>query len=104
MPAVVIGVAAAAAALVIIGYWIQNAVSFSQKVSAMQQQEAALIASGMSPAQAAATAANAVSNLSPSSGSGNNLLGIPWNLLITGAVLVFLGPPIVEAFTKGGSK
>lgn len=101
MPAVAIGLAAAAAALVVIGYWINNAVAFSQKVSAMQQQEASLIAAGVSPVQAAQQAAASVGVLMPSAASGNNLLGIPWNLLIVGGMAIFLGPPLLQAFTKG---
>lgn len=103
VPAVVIGVAAAAAALVVIGYWIHDAYMFAQRVNALKQQEDFFRSQGMSADQAATAAQRAVDNtLGPASAAaGNNLLGIPWNLVITGAVLVFLGPPIVEALSGG---
>ena len=106
-PLVVIGVAAAAAALVIIGYWIKDAYAFAQRLNALQAQEAQLIAAGMDPVSAAARAQEIVDNtLGPAPGTAasinDNLLGIPWTWIITGAVLVFLGPPLIEAF-KGKS-
>jgi hypothetical protein len=101
-PAVVIGVAAAAAALVIIGYWIKNAYDFAQRVNALQAQERALAGNGPITPEIAQQAQNIVDNtLGPAPGSAasinDNLLGIPWTYLIIGAVLVFLGPPILEA-------
>jgi hypothetical protein len=106
-PVVVIGVAAAAAALVVIGYWIKDAIAFNQRVAALQQQEQALIAAGVPPAQAIQQAQGIVNNtLGPAPGSAasinSNLLGIPWTWIITGAVLVFLGPPLIEAMSGKG--
>lgn len=108
-PVVAIGVAAAAAALVVIGYWIKDAYAFNQRLSALQQQEAALIASGVPAAQAATQAQAIVDNtLGPAPGSAasinSNLLGIPWTWLITGAVVVFLGPPLIEAMSGKRNK
>jgi hypothetical protein len=108
-PVVVIGVAAAGAALVVIGYWIKDAYAFNQRLSALQQQEAALIASGVPAAQAATQAQAIIDNtLGPAPGSAasinSNLLGIPWTWLITGAVVVFLGPPLIEAVSGKGKK
>lgn len=108
-PVVAIGVTAAAAALVVIGYWIKDAYAFNQRLSALQQQEAALIASGVPAAQAATQAQAIVDNtLGPAPGSAasinSNLLGIPWTWLITGAVVVFLGPPLIEAVSGKGKR
>lgn len=108
-PVVVIGVAAAAAALVIIGYWIKDAVAFNQRLTALQQQEAAFQAQGMTAEQAAARAQQVVNNtLGPAPGSAasinSNLLGIPWTYLVWGAVAVFLGPPLIEAMSGKGKR
>lgn len=108
-PVVVIGVAAAAAALVVIGYWIKDAVAFNQRLAALQQQENFYTSNGLDPATAAAKASNDVnSTLGPVPGSAasinSNLLGIPWTWLIGGAVVVFLGPPLIEAVSGKGKK
>lgn len=106
-PVVAISVAAAAAVLVVVGYWIKDAYAFNQRLAALQQQEQALIASGVPAAQAATQAQAIVDNtLGPAPGSAasinSNLLGIPWTWLITGAVVVFLGPPLIEAVSGKG--
>lgn len=105
-PLVVIGVAAAAAALVVIAYWIKDAYNFAQRLNALQAQEAALAGPGGTITPTIASQAQAIvdGTLGPAPGSAasinDNLLGIPWTWLITGAVLVFLGPPLVEALNK----
>ncbi len=104
VPMVVIGLAAAGAALIVIGYWIKDAYAFNQRLSALQTQEANLQASGMTADQAASRAQQIVDGtLGPAPGSAgaidSNILGIPWTWLITGAIVVFLGPPIIEAIT-----
>jgi hypothetical protein len=94
----VAGVAAAAAVLITIGYYIQKAVALNQREEFIKSQEAA----GASPQQAANIADQ---TLGPVGGSINdNLLGIPWTWLIVGAVLVFLGPPLIEAFEGRGGR
>lgn len=103
-PVVVIGVAAAAAALVIIGYWIKDAFAFAQRLNALKAQEDRLQAAGI-PADQAARQAQAIvdKTLGPAPGTAgaidNNLLGIPWTWLIFGAVAIFLGPPLIEAMS-----
>lgn len=87
---VAVSVVAAAAALVVIGYWIQRAYNVSQRLNALQAQEAL----GLSPQQAQAIVDG---TLGPAGGSdGDNLLGIPWTWLITGAVLIMVGPKVIE--------
>lgn len=109
-PVVVIDLAAAVAALIVIGYWIKDAYNFAQRVNALQQQEAYLQAQGVPAAQAAQQAQAIVDNtLGPAPGSAasinSNLLGIPWTYLVFGAVAIFLGPPLIEAMgSKKGAR
>jgi hypothetical protein len=91
----VIGVGAAIAALVLIAEWITNAYVFAQRLNALQDAEA----HGMTPTQAAAFVDQ---NLGPISSPG--LFGIPWALLIWGAVAIVLGPPILRALTTGNRR
>lgn len=95
---VAVGLTAAAAALVTIGYWVQKAYREAQRLNALQ----ALVAQGTS---AAAAAAVVDQTLGPAGGTdGDNLLGIPWQWLITGAVLIFVGPKVIEAFENRGGR
>jgi hypothetical protein len=87
----VIGVSAAIAALVVIAKWITDAYVFAQRLNALQAEEA----KGATPAQAAATV-NAVMG---APGATSNFLGIPWSLLIWGALAIALGPPLLRMFT-----
>lgn len=87
----VIGVSAAIAALVVIAKWITDAYTFAQRLNALQAEEA----KGATPAQAAATV-NAVLG-DPNAPS--NFLGIPWSLLIWGALALTFGPTILRMFT-----
>jgi hypothetical protein len=109
-PLVVIGVAAAAAALVIIGLWIKDAYNFSQRLAALQAQEAALAGpSGIVTPQIASQAQSIVDGtLGPAPGSAasinDNLLGIPWTWIIAGAVLVFVGPPLLKTIGDRGNR
>jgi hypothetical protein len=93
---VAVGLAAAAAALVVIGYWIQKAYATAQRLNALQ----ALTAQGLSPDAAAAAVNNTMGP--PGGTDGDNLLGIPWTWLITGAVLIVVGPKVIELFDKRG--
>lgn len=108
-PLVVIGLAAAVAALVVIGYWIKNAYQFAQRLNALQAQEAALAGPGGQITADIAAKAQAIvdGTLGPAPGSSasinDNILGIPWTWLITGAVVVFLGPPLIDALNKKGA-
>jgi hypothetical protein len=88
----VIGVSAAIAALVVIAKWITDAYVFAQRLNALQDAERR----GMTPQ---AAAAYVDSTLGPVSSGG--ILGIPWTLLIWGALAIALGPPIIKAITGG---
>lgn len=80
---VIMGIAAATAALAAIGYWITDAYKFAQKLNAMQ----ALEAKGLTPQEAA----KAVANLDNS----GSVFGVPiW--LIVGAGVLFLVPFIFK--------
>lgn len=108
-PLVVIGLAAAVAALVIIGYWIKDAYVFAQRLTALQQQEAALSGGGqITPEIAKQAQAIVDGTLGPAPGSAgsinNNLLGIPWTWLIGGAVLIFVAPPLLESLNSRESR
>lgn len=88
----VISASAAIAALVVIAKWITDAYVFAQRLNALQAQEA----QGKTPEQAAAIV-NSV--LGPP--ASNSFLGIPFELIIWGAIAIFLGPPIIRALTSG---
>lgn len=91
----VAGVAAAAAVLVAIGYWIQKAVAQYQRESFIQQQES----QGVAP-QDAINQANQTFGSPVSTSGADNLLGIPWNYVILGVVAIFVLPPLVDEFLK----
>lgn len=95
---IAVGLVAAGAALVTIGYWIQRAYNYSQRINALQYQESI----GLSPSQAAAVVDSTLG--APGGTDGDNLLGIPWSLLITGAVLVILGPKVIELMNARRSR
>lgn len=88
----VIGVGAAIAALVVIAGWITDAYVFAQRLNALQDAEAR----GATPEQAAAIVNSA---LGPPPSGTSNFLGIPWTLLIWGAIAVFIGPPVLKMLT-----
>lgn len=108
VPLVVIGIAAAAAALVIVGYWIRDYLQFAQRFNALKDQEELFkrLNPNATPAEIANAASSAVdSTLGPAGGGVNdNLLGIPWTYIIAGAVAVFLGPPLIELVSKRGAR
>ena len=87
-----ISAAAAIAALVVIAKWITDAYVFAQRLNALQDAES----KGMTPQAAAAFVDQ---TLGPATSPG--LFGIPWTLLIWGAVAIFVGPPIIRALTDG---
>lgn len=89
----IIGLAAALAALALITKWIVEAYEFAQRLNALQRLED----QGYTPAQAAA-AVNAT--IGPPRQSNENVLGIPFELIIWGAIAIFLGPPIIKALTE----
>lgn len=89
----IIGLAAALAALALITKWIVEAYEFAQRLNALQRLED----QGYTPAQAAA-AVNATIG-APRQSSGN-VFGIPFELIIWGAIAIFLGPPIIKAITE----
>lgn len=86
----IVSISAAIAALVVIARWITDAYVFAQRLNALQAQEA----QGKTPEQAAAIV-NSV--LGPP--SSNDFLGIPFSLIIWGAIAIFLGPPIIKMLT-----
>lgn len=87
------GAAAGIAALVVIAKWITDAYTFAQRLNALQSQEA----KGLTP-QEASQVVNAALGQPPT----NDFLGIPWSLLVWGAIAVFLGPPVIKAITDRG--
>jgi hypothetical protein len=89
----VVGAAAAIAALVVIARWITDAYVFAQRLNALQDLEAR----GKTPEQAAAIVN---STLGPPT-SNSDFLGIPWSLLIWGALALTFGPPLLRAITSG---
>lgn len=92
IPVAVAAVSAAAgiAALVVIAKWITDAYTFAQRLNALQDQEA----KGATPQQASAIV-NSVLGTPPST----EFLGIPFTLLVWGAIAIILGPPIIKALT-----
>jgi hypothetical protein len=87
---VLFSAAAGIAALVAVAAWITNAYVFAQRLNALQAAEA----QGMTPQAAAAYVDQ---TLGPVSSPG--LFGIPWTLLIWGALAIAFGPPILKALT-----
>lgn len=85
---VVVGIAAATAVIIAAESWIGRTYEFAQRTNFIMQQEA----TGVSPEQASALANNQFG--APPS---NEFLGIPWTLLVWGAIAIFLGPPILKA-------
>lgn len=94
---VVIGAGAAIAALVLIARWITDAYVFAQRLNALQDAESR----GMTPQQAAAFVDQ---TLGPAPSSTDNFLGIPWSLLIWGALALTFGPPILRMITAGNKR
>lgn len=88
----IVGIGAATAALVVIAKWIADAYKFAQRLNALQELER----QGKTPAEARATIDAA---MGPPTSVIGDLLGIPFNTLIVGALLIFLGPPIISAIT-----
>lgn len=88
----VIGASAAIAALVVIARWITDAYVFAQRLNALQDAEA----KGMTPTQAAAFVNQ---TLGPPPSNTSDFLGIPWSLLIWGALALTFGPPLLRAIT-----
>lgn len=86
----VVSVSAGIAALVVIAKWITDAYIFAQRLNALQAQEA----QGKTPAEAAA-----IVNSVFGAPASNEFLGIPFTLIIWGAIAIFLGPPIIKALT-----
>lgn len=86
----VVSAAAGIAALVVIAKWITDAYTFAQRLNALQAQEA----QGLTPQQAS----QVVNSVLGAPGS-NDFLGIPFSLIIWGAIAIFLGPPIIKALT-----
>lgn len=87
----IVGIGAATAALVEISILISKYYEAAQRFNQLQTLEN----QGMTPLQAT-TAVNSI--LGPP--TTDNFLGIPWQLLIYGALALFLGPPIIRAFTE----
>jgi hypothetical protein len=85
---VVIGLAAATAVIVAAENWLGRANEFAQVTNFIRDQEA----KGVTPDQASKLAQSVFG--SPPS---NEFLGIPWTLLVWGAIAIFLGPPILKA-------
>lgn len=85
----IVGIAAASAALLVIASWIKDAYVFAQRTNALQDMERKY--PGATPAQVSAAV-----NATLGAPGSNEFLGIPWTLLIWGAVAVFLGPPLLK--------
>lgn len=92
---VVIGASAAIAAVYEIRQMIVELYNAAQRYNALQDAEA----QGYTPEQAA-QAVNAALG-PPTSPASTNFLGIPFGLLVWGAIAIFLGPPIIKAITDG---
>lgn len=90
---VLVSAAAGIAALVAVAAWITDAYVFAQRLNALQDLES----KGYSPEQAAQTVNAALGP--PPSQAGGGFLGIPFGLLVWGAVAIFLGPPLLRLVT-----
>lgn len=95
---VAISVTTAAASLVAIANMIKDAGLYSQRLNAMRELEER----GYTAEQAAGIVNQVVGAPGTSiSGTGANFLGIPIMPLFIGAAALVLGPPIINAISKG---
>lgn len=88
----IVGIAAATAALIEIAQLTAKYFEAAQRFNMLQTLEAG---GQHTPAQASAQVNSILG--APAS---NEFLGIPWTLLIWGALAIFLGPPLIRAFTE----
>lgn len=83
---------AAVAAVAIVSAWVADAQKFTSRLNMADQ----LIAGGSTPAEAA-RAVNALVGPPP---SANTAFGLPWELIVFGALAFVLGPPILKMMDK----
>lgn len=91
-PIIIAGISAGSAYAVIasVAKWFTDANTFAKKLDYIREQESKGISS-----QQAAIAANKIFGET----SGDTFFGLPIKWIIVGAVLIFLGPPLINAFT-----
>lgn len=87
----IVGIAAAAAALIVIANWIKESFELSQRLNALQNLESA----GQTPENAS----RIVNQTVGAPGASGNFFGLPLNYLIIGALVLVLGPPILNLLT-----
>jgi hypothetical protein len=94
VPLVIAGMSAAAVygLIVEISKWLQQTKTFAAKLEFLKAQEA----KGYSPDQAA----SAANKIYGEPDTEQTFLGLPIKWVIVGAVLIILGPPLINAFTK----
>ena len=94
VPLIIAGVSAASAFALItaIANWLVDTKKFAAKLEFIKDQES----KGYSPTQAA----QAANKIYGEPRDESLFFGLPIKWLITGAVLVILGPPLINAFTK----
>lgn len=93
IPLVAIGsLAAAVAAIAIVAAWIADTTRFSARLNAARR----LVDSGATPGEATAQI-NALVGRPP---SASTAFGLPWNLIVFGALALTLGPPIIKALSE----
>lgn len=94
IPLIIAGVSAASAYAIIssIANWLTDTKKFAAKLEFIKDQEA----KGYSPAQAAAVAAKIYGEPRDES----LFFGLPIKWIVVGAVLIFVGPPLINIFSK----
>ena len=94
IPFIIAGVSAVSAYAIItsVANWLTDTKKFAAKLEFIKDQEA----KGATPAQAAAAATSVYGEPS----TDTMFLGLPIKWVIVGAVLIILGPPLINAFTQ----
>lgn len=92
---VAISLGTAAAALVTIASLVKEAYIYSTRLNALKEAEDR----GATPAQAAQIVNSVLGQ--PGANVSGDFMGIPFNTLALAAIAIFLGPPIINALTKG---
>ncbi len=94
---VAISVGTASAALITIASLIKEAYLYSTRLNALKEAEDR----GATPEQAAQIVNSVLGKPGTSVTGNSNFMGIPFNTLALAAMAVFLGPPIINAISKG---
>lgn len=94
VPLIIAGISAASAYAIItsVANWLTDTKKFAAKLEFIKNQEA----KGYSPAQAAAAATSVYGEPRDET----LFFGLPVKWIIVGAVLIILGPPLINAFTS----